>query len=347
MLLSLTVAPQGRAAANAATATDLNNSYPVVATTPLPPKGKAKIVEVNPNKFDVKCEGIEKVATSQKGPNLCWAACAEMLHRYNNRPLSQSDIALRIQGRRDKLAQGGSIEKILTNPGDIIGGILKRGGRKLVERTASPAAPDWTAIDAATKVEVWLAMNPERQSRVDASEDRQKNQFSFNMDFNTLMIRTTRPSTDDIVQEISSGRPVIIGIKPGADAAGHIVLAYGVVYSRKEPQGPAEYREMTKVTRDNNIGLPEIAAMTGRHSTHYIIHELRYIDPQPTDGSDKPVDESIPFQKIINDIDFYLSKKEALAKLDAYLEMWTPSGQKTSTRSRQGDASSWKWGKKL
>jgi hypothetical protein len=56
-----------------------------------------------PNGYDVSLPGFQEVAVAQEGRDWCWAACLQMVSRYNGTDVDQEDIVRKIRGhvRRD------------------------------------------------------------------------------------------------------------------------------------------------------------------------------------------------------------------------------------------------------
>ncbi len=76
---------------------------------------RADTVEVD-GKYTTMLVDFEEIAAQQKEDSWCWAACAEMILRYNEIATSQKEIASRIHGENDRgeaLVQGASLYEIL------------------------------------------------------------------------------------------------------------------------------------------------------------------------------------------------------------------------------------------
>lgn len=252
-------------------------TVPQVQTTPLATKGdKAKLARTGPNKFQVTCEGIQTVAVKQREPTWCWAACAEMLNRYNGVPVTQEQMAAAITKRKT------------------------------------------AGVDdqSANQVVVWLAMNPERGAEVVRREAAWESKATVTVhaeaDFSNLsnvFAMATQPSSDEFVQEISQGHPVMLGLHGGQWGTGHIVLVYGVEYSRLKTEGDAAYKDLTLILN--------------RGSKQFAVHNVMVVDPQPDEGKSQLV--TLTATDLQGHVDFAWGKAEAAKKLQSYMDTFMPT----------------------
>jgi hypothetical protein len=267
-----------------------NEVAPDKFTTPLPARGRGTVNRIGDNSFRAICSDVKGFGAKQKDEtSWCWAACAQMLRRYNGEDVDQ--------------------EKIVAES-------------KLLPLPPSPN-------DSGMSVEIWLALNPDMrpefnrrlaiflaQTGVRATQlaqSKTKPGDYFKELLNQGLRRTnanagaklfSAADTDMLVQEISAGNPVLVGRSDDGSGTGmgHVVLAYGVDYSRLVAEGEVTYP---------NEGVPN----TNRQ---YKINQIQVIDPFSDQKTGSLTD--IEGEELSNGIDFVLSKAEARAKLSAFMK---------------------------
>jgi hypothetical protein len=255
-------------------------SIPVTETTPLSVTSDRAIIErLGPNKFSVKCTQVEAVAVKQREPTWCWAACAEMLLRYGGARVTQEEIADRI-GKRTKEGED--------------------------PKTAN-------------QVEIWRAMNPdlmEEYHRREHAWDKtgKPNTYTIHIGLNLsklgdVLNSSAAPSTDAIVQELSSGNPVVLGLKGTNWGAGHVVLGYGVEYSCLKTNA--------------NTKSHKLRTIFPGPSRDFVVNKLFIIDPQPDEGQSQLAEVSKDDLKA--HMTFDVGKSAAREHLMAYMRVYMPT----------------------
>jgi len=153
-----------------------------------------------------ECPKFEMVASQQKTGVWCWAASAEMIHRYHGRrDIDQAAIAAKIHG---------------------------------VGEDGSPK------VQAASYREVMIALNPDlKVDPLERMRERwgQQGQHGVNVDLNAYLgsvIERNSFNTDDLVHELQKRQPVVIGMgKDPRFNGGHAMVIYGVTYQSSGNEG--------------------------------------------------------------------------------------------------------------
>jgi hypothetical protein len=254
-----------------------DSSIPAGEAVPLSlGSSRAKLECLGTNTFSVKCTQVEAVAVKQREPTWCWAACAEMLLRYNGAQVTQEQIADHI-GKRTKAGED--------------------------PKTAG-------------QVEIWCAMNPDLMEEYHRRERawNKPNTITLNLGLNLSNLNdvnesTSGSSTDTIVQEISSGNPVILGLKGTNWGSGHVVLVYGVEYSRLKTKAESASRRL--------------ASIFSNPTPVFAIHKLYIIDPQPDEGQSQLCEVSSDDLKAHRT--FNIGKADAREHLMAYMRVFMPT----------------------
>ena len=269
----------------AASPNGTNGSVQAVETTPLPVKSqRANLAKLGPNEFQVQCTNIQAVAAEQAGTNWCWAACAQMILRYNGTNITQEEIVKQI---------------------------AKEAGQ-------------CRDSEQADEFEIWLAMNPDMQEEMDRRiaawyDPNKPNTTEVRMNINAsnagdLLGATSNPSSDVLVQDISSGNPVVVGFHGGAWGGGHVVLAYGVNYSRLKTEGDVKYRDLTSVLY--------------RFTHRFKINKIMIVDPQPLPGQSQYLE--VASEDFSAHHDFLLGKDDARKQLESYFKVFYPTPEELS-----------------
>jgi hypothetical protein len=272
---------------------------PSVDCTPLPVKGFRSIVTVQgTNQFDVSCNKIEAVAVKQREQTWCWAACAEMLDRYRGIVVDQAVIVQRIKDE----------------------------------------APSADKDQTANQMQIWLAMNPEMQAEYDQRRKawQKPGQIDLgihvNANLKNLFQMSTKVSPDVIVEELSAGNPILLGMRGDQWGEGHIVVAYGAVYSRLDPDELPKYRYVgiaplpgsnSNTLQWNDLINGAVSLARGDSRPHYSIASIDIIDPQPDKdpftNQDKSQFSTLNDSDLEGHLDFFIGRTEAAAKLKAYM----------------------------
>ncbi len=282
---------------------------------PLPLRSfRSQLTKVDTNQFEVHCKNIQAVAVKQKEDFWCWAACAEMLDRYRGIRADQTEIVERIKNQTpsDDKSQSGS------------------------------------------QVEIWLAMNPEMQREWDQRQIawHKPNQIDlgihFNINLKNLFALSEKVSSDQIVEELSAGNPILMGLRGGQWGDGHIVLVYGATYSRLDPTEKPAYRyvgvPIPRQANPNTIQLPDLfKALTkpagDDNSPHYSIASMQIVDPQtgtdPLTGLPNPQLSTLTDDKLVGFVDFFIGRTAAAEKLKEYMQTAMPTPQEIQQQQQQ------------
>lgn len=111
-------------------------------------------------------------------------------------------------------------------------------------------------------------------------------------------LRKQAITTDSIVQEISQGSPLVIGMTQPGGARGHACVAYGVTYSRNDTGVTNLFRSAGGSVLDVLIA-------------RYDVQQVDLVDPWPDGGGRKTIDASV----VNGGLDFMISKSESRAIL--------------------------------
>jgi hypothetical protein len=275
---------------------------PDVPTSPLPVRGnRSTITTLANNRFEVCCDHIEAVAVKQHASTWCWAACAEMLDHYRGVDMTQEQIVARI-------------------------------------KHPQPGVNDQTA----NQVQIWFAMNPEllpeydRRQAAWAQRAANGEQVGLNLNLKDLIKMTGNASCDELVEELSAGNPVLMGLKDGKWGTGHIVLVYGVTYARLITAGDAVYHYVgvtpaPQSRADANtidvgalvIGAFDRAQTDSVTGADYAILSVKIIDPEPDYGDSQfAILADADLQPYV---DFYLGKTRSYGNLKSFMKTVLPT----------------------
>ncbi|MBK6940353.1 MAG: hypothetical protein IPH13_09130 [Planctomycetes bacterium] len=183
---------------------------------PIATSGRGCCEKLSPNHFRVYCEGFEAYRVKQLNPDWCWAACVEMLQRYEGVETSQEQIVLSRKNGDDD-ARG--------TEGDMV-----------------------------------LALHPDL-----AEEFRNQNRITLDA-FPAVSI--------DLVEELSRGHPVIMGLK--TEFGDHTCVVHAAEYSIEiDPadvlKGHLWSPALISVTlADPDPGLPHQTVEASRLSARFI-----------------------------------------------------------------------------
>jgi hypothetical protein len=276
---------------------------------------RSKLTNVDTNQFKVTCKGINAVAVKQREDTWCWAACAEMLDHYRGIKADQAQIVERIKDE----------------------------------------APSDDKNQTANQMEIWLAMNPEMLGEYNRRRNawHKPNQIDlgihFNLNLKTLFSMTEKVSSDMIVEELSTGNPLLLGMRGGVKwGQGHIVLVSGATYSRLDPSDPPKYRYVgvapprspnrnTLTFNDLFQGLVNKAQ--GNDDPHYSILSMDIIDPQPDKdphtGEYASQFSTLTDADLVDHVDFFIGRTAAAKKLKAYMQTALPTPAEMAQQQAQ------------
>jgi hypothetical protein len=188
-----------------------------------------------------ECPNFELVASQQKTNVWCWAASAEMIHRYYGRKdITQADIAKRIHGVGDD---------------------------------GSPK------VQAASYHEIMVALNPDLKldtmERMNEAWSKQ-GQHGVQIDANSYVksvIERNSINTDDMVRELQQKHPVVIGMgKDPRFNGGHAMVVYRVTYQTSSSAG---LKKMLDGKQGDQAG--STARMLGVHE--FEVQSVKVMDP--------------------------------------------------------------------
>lgn len=238
---------------------------PTTECTPLPLRSKrVRLLQTGVNLFDVELRNFEAVIVQQKEPLWCWAASAEMISRYIGSPRRQEDIVAHVD------SQG-------------LGYFWDRG---------------------ANESQIQLALAPEMEGEIVSKRARDlaamQGRKNAKIVFKGSHSHTT--NGDDVVEDLSSGTPVLVGLAGGRWGGGHVVVAYGVNYSRRDPRGQAQYQ----------VRRPGLAIWS-----QFRLNSMKVIDPMP-DGTDQRVELSA--EELDTSVKFFLDHEAAVENLRRMLD---------------------------
>lgn len=182
-----------------------SEATPAVAPdVPWRPRGKG----VESNDYAVSCPRIKACEREQEEAVWCWAACAQMIHRYYGHEVSQQELADRIHGHNE----GGTVN-----------------------------------VEAASYHEVMAALNPElpknelenlRAQSLAAAKRIEKGQRSANVSVDYMSYARSKVdemlpvNSDVIVEELGRGAPVVVVLSQGEDATlEHAYVLWGAGFA--------------------------------------------------------------------------------------------------------------------
>jgi hypothetical protein len=241
------------------------------------------------NRVRAECPNFKDVAVKQQTPVWCWAASAEMVHKYyGENTITQEQLAKEItnaSGSDPKKARAAGLQEIMValNP-DIRKERLSRGESMAVERirSGSTAAPTVDVVDVALgQTAPWSA------------------------------------SSDDLVDAVASQNPAIVGLRGEGRSMGHAVVVYATSYepvkvSEGKSFGNALFGAVAKEAgnrhgiRDDQVD----AAGVTKAPAKFKLSEIEYVDPM--DGKRYKLNA----EGFKNRVDFIMTKARAREILD-------------------------------
>lgn len=270
-----------------------DRSLPQTETTPLPLKSDhATLTRHGPNQFEVKCNQVRTIAAKQREHNWCWAACTEMLFRYYGADITQEEL-VKILGKEAKPGESSQPAEqmelcIAMNP-DLIPELNRR--EAIIQQSSNPNTIEINALS-------WNFVN-----------------------LGNVIDSFSELPSDVAVQEISLANPLVMGYTPKVRSGeGHIVLIYGVEYSRLKPEGEAKYRDFDP--------------LFSLFSKQFAISKFLIIDPQPGPDGNQLTEMTADALKNEIKVDFMLGKAQARKKLVGYMKAFhaTPDEIRSGAR---------------
>lgn len=200
----------------------------------------ARPIDVPGDALKESLANFKDVAVKQETPLWCWAASAEMVHRYYGRTdITQETLAKKIT------------DASKDDPENVRSAGIQEIMFALQPTYDQRAADNWNKALADKKIKFDL---------VDAAG-------SVAMQYNA--------TSDDLIDAILSGNPAIVGLRGSDQSMGHAVVVYGVTYkpTGKEAEKNAFTNFMNSLTDNNATAF----GLTG--PAKYALYEIQYTDP--------------------------------------------------------------------
>ena len=151
-----------------------------------------------------ECRNFTKVATTQHDPMWCWAACAEMIHTYYGRKITQEEIVAQIM--------------------------------------SATSAEDGNSQAAATNRQILLALHPDYQqekARYTARLKQRGVNASLTIDAEQYISSQLEPytvNTDAAIDSLRRRQPLIAALRDDRTSTlGHAYVMYGATYVERPP----------------------------------------------------------------------------------------------------------------
>jgi hypothetical protein len=183
----------------------------------------------------------------------------------------------------------------------------------LVKRMSQSSEAD---AEAAGMFEVWLAMNPDLMQEIErrkvawVTKDTIQVSARMNLtDMGQVINSMSNPSSDEIVQEISSGNPVVLALHGGQWGNGHVVLAYEIEYSRLKPTGKVDYQDLSMLWY--------------RFRHRFQLNKVKLIDPSPLPKQSQYLEIGAAELKACKG--FAVGRSAARKQLEAYMKVYLPT----------------------
>lgn len=239
----------------------------------------------NKDRVRSECPNFKDVAVKQATPVWCWAASAEMVHKYyGNETITQE---------------------------------------KLAEQITNVSKGDEKKARAAGLQEIMVALNPDYRERM--AKHGGEVLLSGNAEFDVIdfAIGQTAPwsaTSDDLIDAVSTQNPAIVGLRGAGTNMGHAVVVYATSYvPMKEDEGKKAsnkfFGDLIKgVGEQNGIRRDQAEAMgVGKGPAKYKLHEIEYVDPM--DGKRYKLNA----EGFKNRVDFIVTKQRSKEILDRQL----------------------------
>jgi flagellar biosynthesis regulator FlaF len=239
-----------------------------------------------------ECPNFKNVAVKQQTPVWCWAASAEMVHKYyGNNDVTQEALAQQItnvSGTDAKKAKAAGLQEIMValNP-DFRERVTQRSADLLTARaqTGDDSMPRFDAVDFALgQMAPWSA------------------------------------TSDDLIDAISTQNPAIVGLRGEGQSMGHAVVVYATSYEpipddAGKKAGASIFGAVLKeVGARNGVREDQVdASGIARGPAKYKLSEIEYIDPM--DGKRYRLNA----EGFKNRVDFIMTKPRARDILERQL----------------------------
>jgi hypothetical protein len=201
--------------------------------------------------LQVSLLGFTEYAVQQLDADACWAACAEMIGRYNGVELAQREIAERVRGGSEAEIRAANLYEIM--------------------QALNPDLAPFNPFD-----QIWSII------REQLTEDPRR-RIDIDLDLRSLISEGSKhlPSRTPNVDELRRGHPLVLGIRPKESEIGHVVVVFGLEYQYRRGNPISEFvqdriqstiKEITGRNRNQEAGdkvLPD----------SYEIVAVSYLDP--------------------------------------------------------------------
>ena len=242
-----------------------------------------------------ECPNFKDIAVKQQTPVWCWAASAEMVHKFYDpaSPITQEQLAkdiTHVSGNDPKKAKAAGLQEIMVALNPEIGKERVQRGASMMEsriRSGSTAAPTFDAVDFALgQTAPWSA------------------------------------SSDDLIEAVAGQNPAIVGLRGEGQKMGHAVVVYATSYEPVRTDagksiGSALFGAVAKEAGSRH-GVREDqvdAAGVGKAPPKFRLAEVEYIDPM--DGKRYKLNA----EGFRNRVDFIMTKARAREILDRQMNV--------------------------
>jgi hypothetical protein len=239
----------------------------------------------NKDRVRSECPNFKDVTVKQATPVWCWAASAEMVHKYyGNNDITQE---------------------------------------KLAEQITNVSKGDEKKARAAGLQEIMIALNPDYRERMakHGGEVLLTGKAEFDaIDFAIGQMAPWSATSDDLIDAVSTQNPAIVGLRGANTTMGHAVVVYATSYvpvKQNEGSNFASklFGEVAKtVGEENGVRRDQTEAMgVGKGPAKYKLHEIEYVDPM--DGKRYKLNA----EGFKNRVDFIVTKERSREILDRQL----------------------------
>jgi hypothetical protein len=235
----------------------------------------------------VSLRRFTQYAVQQQDVDACWAACAEMIGRYNDVPLTQREIAGRVRGRAEAEIAAANLYEVMQalNPDLAPFSPFEQLWARVVDRVIADPQGMWDRNWS------WKDLFNEGSKQL--------------------------PSRDIEVAELLRGHPVVLAKRPSGSEIGHVVVVFGVDY--REPRSSSDSWIGQLRDRIRNA-LPDKLTDELRPSEYEVI-AVSYIDPADAGVYRRP------WREIHKEVEFALSASQARRRLLGWLDLLTEGRQ--------------------
>ena len=180
--------------------------------------GRGVVQTLGNDRYRAVCSDfVASAAEQQKTDVWCWAACVQMVNKYNGVDVTQAEIASRIHGQATDANGNLDPEKV------------KRAGT----------------------TEIMLALNPEFSDDVNrqagdaaAAAVRNRGKVSLDLDATSTALAVFREKAytdNDMIADVARGVPVVVGLKDPTGNTGHAYVVHAATYTATKGALPGQY----------------------------------------------------------------------------------------------------------